>query len=740
MGGALASSLRAAVISALAIAFLTSPSPLKAQPPAAEADSVAGEASDLSTAPSDTPAADAPAPRLHRRPFAVTPPPASDSPAETPTPNAWARPEPAAAAPAPPPPPPATARLKPSEPIPPAELEAFLDGVIRQAMTDDHIPGVTLSVVQGGQTVLQKGYGYASLTPARPVDADRTLFRVGSISKLFTWIAVMKEVERGHMRLDAPINLYLPEQLQVKDQGYARQVQLRDLMTHSAGFEDRAMGRLFERDPGRVRPLMLYLRQEKPRRARPAGLMPEYSNYGAALAGEAVSQVAGRPYEDLIEGEILRPLGMGHTSFREPYPADPALPTPMSPALAREVSEGFLWSGADYEARPFEYISQIAPAGSASSTAGDMARFMRLILGNGTLDGAVVYDPQTAQDFRTTLRRTGPGIDGWAYGFMARRLPGGFDSFGHEGQTLSFRSNLVTVPALNLGVFVSANSETATDLVERLPGLIVARFYAPPAPQPPAGSPELANARAAYAGDYLTEKRRFGGLEQFIALLVGVAHIDVTPTGRLVVSAANGGGSGVWAPTETPGVFRSLDGAQTAGFQMADGVAVRWLPPSGMETFQRIGPLWRVSTLAALAALALIASAATLIGIVTRDRAQFRQTPTQSGASALQTSTAVLWFVASGAFSAWGLHARSDAAYAFFYWPGPWVMLASASALVAAMFSVLQLVLLPGIWRGGRRVDSWTAGRKLSFTGTTLIFMAFSILLLLWGALEPWSS
>jgi hypothetical protein len=159
-----------------------------------------------------------------------------------------------------------------------------------------------------------------------------------------------------------------------------------------------------------------------------------------------------------------------------------------------------------------------------------------------------------------------------------------------------------------------------------------------------------------------------------------------------------------------------------------------------MQTYQRIDAPWRASTLGLLAAAALIAGAATLIGICTRDRLQFRQTPIQGGASALQTNTAILWFVSAGGFAAWALRARVDDAYAFFDWPGPWVLLASASALVAAVCSVIQVALLPGIWRGGRRVDSWTAGRKLRFTMTALIFLAFAALLLLWGALEPWSA
>ena len=104
-------------------------------------------------------------------------------------------------------------RLAPGQPIPPAELEAMVDGMVRQAMTRDHIAGLAVAVVQDGQVILKKGYGFAG--PNRPVDPDRTLFRIGSISKTFTWIAVMKEVEAGRMRLDAPINDYLPKGLQV---------------------------------------------------------------------------------------------------------------------------------------------------------------------------------------------------------------------------------------------------------------------------------------------------------------------------------------------------------------------------------------------------------------------------------------------------------------------------------------------------------------------------------------------
>src|SRR5205807_1125807 len=108
---------------------------------------------------------------------------------------------------------------------------------------------------------------------------------------------------------------------------------------------------------------------------------------------------------------------------------------------------------------------------------GDMARVMQLILAGGTLGGTTVYGPATAQAFRTVTLRSGPGIAGWANGFYEQPLPGGFVSFGHEGDVPNFHSKLVTVPALNLGVFVSVNSESGAALADDLPGEIVERFY-----------------------------------------------------------------------------------------------------------------------------------------------------------------------------------------------------------------------------------------------------------------------
>lgn len=630
------------------------------------------------------------------------------------------------------------ARLAPGAPVPVAELEAFVDGVVRQSMQQDHIPGVTVSVVQNGQVVLKKGYGFAAYRPLRPVDPDTTLFRLGELSSSFTWVAVMKEVERSHMRLDAPINLYLPEKLQVRDQGFAEPVRLRDLMDHASGFEERALGRLYERDPRKIRSLEVYLRQERPRRVRAPGLRSEYTDYDAALAGEATAQVTGQPFETLIEAGILHPLGMAHTSFREPRAAAPGLPAPMPASMAKDMAEGFRWTGITLEPRPFGYSGQIAPAASASSTAADMARFMMVLLAGGTLDGQSIYGPTTAQAQRTALLSAAPGLPGWTAGLLQQPLPGGFVGVGLDGSDLSFRADMTTAPSLGLGIFAAGNSETAGPLVRGLAELIVEHFYAGPPTGPAPSTIDPRTLKRIYAGHYLSEQRRFGGLEKFVDLLTRSAEVESGSNGLLVIRAPEG--AGVWTPAGAPGRFISVALGQSSAFELRNGRAVRWLSPSGRRSFARVGWLEQPGNLALAAGAAIVASLATLIGLIVRDRRDFRETTVQQRASALQTTASVLWLVAGLSVAAWGSGAIGDHAQTFFEWPGGFILIGSACALVAALASVIQTLLLPAVWRGGRRLDSWTTGRKLAFTVTVAVYMTFSAILATCGALEPWNS
>lgn len=681
-----------------------------------------------------------------------TAPPASDAPAAEQGPRPYSSLRPRRVRPTPRPaeaPKPATAAATPQAPAVPAaqpvavgvapllrpELEAFVDGVVQRAMSRDHIAGVTISVVQNGQVVLKKGYGFANLGQRRPVDPDKTLFRIASISKTFTWIALMNEIESGHMRLDGPVNLYLPEPLQLKDQGKKTQVRLRDLMTHTGGFEDRAMGQLFERDPNRIRPLADYLRQERPRRVREPGLLPSYSNYGVALAGAAVANVTGKPFEQLVSEEIILPAGMRHTTFREARPWRDNLPAPMSEELAAELSDGFSWTSLGWKVQPREFIGQVAPAGSASSTAGDMARYMTLLLNGGVIDGKTVFSPKTAQAFRTPMYRPAPEAAGWNAGFQDIPLPGGRRGFGHAGATLFFHSNMVIAPDLGLGVFISVNTDSGANLPATLPATIIEHFYAKPPAVPPASAMTYEQAKL-YEGDYLTTRRAYGGLEGFINRVIGRASVRATPDGRLSIS--EGGSAALFNAAGRPGVFKAVDGPLIIVFDANGDRPSRFYAARGFATYERISPMRSANLLVATVALAGLASLATVLGTIVRNRREARQTPVQARASQMQTAQAVLWLISAVCMGVFAIRS-SDQTAAFFGWPSGWLLSASACALVAALMSVLTLGALPMVWRGGRRVDSWTAGRKVAFTFTALLFVFLSVLLGLWGYLLPWS-
>lgn len=622
-------------------------------------------------------------------------------------------------------------RLTPDQPIPPAELAGFVDGVVERAVQRDHIAGVTVSVVQDGQVVFKRGYGLASLTPRRPVDPDRTLFRIGSISKTFTWISIMRQVEAGRMRLDAPVDAYLPPPLRTGNGAFGKPIRVIDLLNHAPGFEDHVFGVLFEHDVADVRPLDRWLAEERPRQVRPPGALASYSNYGAALAGAAVAHAAGRPFEDLAESTITGPLGMTRTTFREPRAARPDLPAPMPASLVADASKAFHWNGTTLEQRPYEYIGQIAPAGSASSTAGDMARYMLMLLNDGELDGQRIYGPAAARTFHTASIAS-PSRVALRHGFFDRPLPGGFTGYGHNGGTMSFFSDMAVVPALRLGVFISTNTNTGGQVQGDLLPAIVDHFYVAQDPFPPAPDPRLAKVADRYAGRYLPTRRAERGLEGFVHRIAFGANVGATPDGYLTLSGFSG--AAAYAPVGDPaqGKFVAVATRLPLEFTMKDGRAVA--APLGGATLQRVGLLDSPGLLALLTGLAALASGLTLVGL------GFRPLGAPAGrwqrvAGWTQIAQAVLWLSALVAFAVF-MGAAADPAKIVFDWPSPTLVAASALALGAAVLTVASLVPVGLAWREG----GWNLRRKTAATLTALVSLALAALLLRWGFLAPWGS
>ena len=127
--------------------------------------------------------------------------------------------------------------VAPAGPSSPAEVEAFMDSVMPENLATYNVPGATVAVVYDGNVTLAKGYGFADLENGTPVDGNQTLFRIASISKLFAWTALMQLAEEGKIDLDADVNTYLTG-FKIPDTYPGRPVTVRDLMTHTPGFED----------------------------------------------------------------------------------------------------------------------------------------------------------------------------------------------------------------------------------------------------------------------------------------------------------------------------------------------------------------------------------------------------------------------------------------------------------------------------------------------------------------------
>src|SRR5213592_5061273 len=272
-------------------------------------------------------------------------------------------------------PPPAQIPAVAPQPSPPpqltkADFETFLDALIPSQLRNRNIAGAVFSGVKDGQVLFQKGYGYADFEAKQPVLPDQTLFRPGSISKLFTATAVMQLVEQGKLDLDRDVNEYLDFAI---PKTYPEPVTLRRLLTHTAGFEE-TLKNLFVAHESDMKPLRTYLVNQMPQRIFPTGKVVSYSNYGFTVAGYIVERVSGEKFERYIDNNILKPLRMTNSSFDQPLPAQ----------LATQMSQGYL--NATKKPRDFEFV-QAAPAGALSTTAADMTRFMLAFLQDGSVDG-----------------------------------------------------------------------------------------------------------------------------------------------------------------------------------------------------------------------------------------------------------------------------------------------------------------------------------------------------------------
>jgi CubicO group peptidase (beta-lactamase class C family) len=313
------------------------------------------------------------------------------------------------------------------------DLHAWLDGLVPYALQSGDIAGVVVAVVKDGEVLLEQGYGYADSAKHLPMDAERTLIRAGSTSKLFTWTAVMQLVAAGKIDLRRDINDYLDFRVQT---AFGRPVTMLDLMNHRGGFEE-GLKDVLILDPKLLPSTEASLKGHPRPQLFAPGSVPAYSNYGAGLAGYIVERVSGERFEQYIERHMFKPLGMEHSSFEQPFPA----------AFEAALSKGYRTP--DLPPQPVEYIAT-RPAGSLATTISDLTRFMRAHLGDGSFGGSEILDRTTTRKMHEPSEDAPPGFATMAHGFF-HETRNGRTMIGHGGDTVVFHTEFDLLPKENVG-------------------------------------------------------------------------------------------------------------------------------------------------------------------------------------------------------------------------------------------------------------------------------------------------
>jgi len=423
----------------------------------------------------------------------------------------------------------------------------LLDRFLNTQLALERIPGAVVALVKGDKVLHLGGYGMADIASSGQVSAEATLFRTGSVSKVFTWTAVMQLIEQGSLDLRADVNQYLST-FQIPPT-YPEPITLAHLLTHTAGFEDRAFG-FYARSPEGLLPLETFLAAHMPARIFPPGEVSAYSNYGAALAGHLVEQVSGLTFEDYVESHILAPLGMASSSFRQPLP----------PALGARLATGYR---ASLEPGAFEWDLAV-PAGALSSTAFDMARFMIAHLQKGYLVTVRLLKPETVGAMQRHQFTNHPAVSGLTYGFQELRIAGQ-RILAQPGDMLHFTAALFLLPEHDLGLFVAYNRGRATQAPLELLGALLGLLFPTPPAAFAAPTPNADSNVGRFVGSYRSTRRNETTLEKLQELFSPV-EVEAIAPGTILVSGLAVVPESVWVETE-PSVFRDQASPEIIAFR-----------------------------------------------------------------------------------------------------------------------------------------------------------------------------
>lgn len=335
-----------------------------------------------------------------------------------------------------------------------AQLTIGVDETVRSLMSENHVPGVAVVIVQNGKTIFKRGYGVANVEQGNKVDPDRTLFRIGSISKALTLLTLTRQIDQGRLKLNDDVSDYFEGIQNPND--FKQPVTIENLLTHTSGFDQIGIGRHVRRfdrtlaERKSIRPgIVDFLNAGNLRRVTTPGEYFRYDTYGTTLAGAVIERVTGMPYATAMQNEMFQRLGMDST-FVE-----------VDTDHFSDLATGYGYVDDSYVPQPYEvYVT--TPASSIDSTPADMGRLLEALTGGGENSHGRLFSSKMSEAVLSPQFRPHAEFRGVTHGLFesisgSNKFENPIRTIGHGGSMRGFYSAFTIVPEYNLGVIVVAN-------------------------------------------------------------------------------------------------------------------------------------------------------------------------------------------------------------------------------------------------------------------------------------------
>jgi CubicO group peptidase (beta-lactamase class C family)/D-alanyl-D-alanine dipeptidase len=338
------------------------------------------------------------------------------------------------------------------EPLPEyRQVASKLQEFIRREMVDNDLPALSIVLVDNQRTVWAQGFGSADSEKNIPATAQ-TIYRVGSVSKLFTDIAIMHLVERGELDLDAPVTNYLPDFR--PDNLFEKPITLRQLMSHRAGLlREPPIGSYFDPTEPSLAETVKSIANTQVLYSPEAHM--KYSNAGIAVAGYLLAQQSGRSFAAYMKQSVLLPLQMNDSAFS------------LEPAFTDRLAKGHMWT---YDGRTFDaptFQLGMTPAGSLYSTVLDLGHFLSALFAGGQWAGNRIVEAATLREMWKPQFPQPGDKEGVGIGFRLSQL-NGHQLIGHGGAIYGFATELEGLPDDKLGVVTVAAMDRSNSVVKRI--------------------------------------------------------------------------------------------------------------------------------------------------------------------------------------------------------------------------------------------------------------------------------